>query len=136
MKAKFAAVLVFCSAMLLSAVPALAHHSFAAEFDHDKPIKITGTLTKIDWMNPHIYMYLDSKDANGNTVKWAFESLPPVWFHNMGLERKTFTIGDTVTITGYGSKDGTKTLGWIKIIQFSDGRTIQVTSNNPNETTK
>ena len=136
MKIKLAQSFVLCCAMLASAVPMLAHHSFAAEFDQGKPVKVTGTLTRVDWINPHIYIYVDSKDASGNSVTWAFESLPPNWFHKMGLERKMFTIGETVTITGYGSKDGTKSLGWIKIVQFSDGRTIQVTSDNPNETTK
>jgi Family of unknown function (DUF6152) len=123
-------VLVF---LAVSATPAFAHHSFAAEFDQEKPISITGTLTKVDWINPHVYIYLDVKEPNGTTADWSFESLPPGWFHRMGLERRMFTVGDMVTVTGYGAKDGSKNLGWIKKVQFSDGRTMQITSDNPSE---
>jgi hypothetical protein len=133
MKCKFSAFLAMAGLLAVLAVPAFAHHSFAAEFDQDKPISITGTLTKVDWINPHIYIYLDVKDSGGNVVDWSFESLPPGWFHRMGLERKMFTLGETVTVVGYGAKDGSKNLGWIKKVQFSDGRTVQITADNPNE---
>ena len=113
-----------------------AHHSFAAEFDGSKPISITGVLTKVDWVNPHIYFYLDVKGDNGDSVPWSFETLPPMWFHKAGLERSKFTIGETVTITGFAAKDTSKHLGWIKKIHFADGRDIQVTADNPNEQPK
>ena len=136
MKAKFSGVLFLCCALLVSAVPALAHHSFAAEFDQDKPLTLTGTLTKVDWINPHIYVYLDVKDQNGQTTTWAFESLPPGWFHKMGLERSMFPVGQTVTVIGYGAKEAGKNLGWIKKIQLPDGKVMQITSDNPNENAK
>lgn len=132
MKFKWDTLLVIFALPLLAA-PAFAHHSFAAEFDQDKPISITGVISKVDWINPHIYIYLDVKDRSGNTVNWSFESLPPGWLHRMGLEKSTFVVGDTVTITGYGAKDNSKALGWVKKVQFADGRTIQVTADNPNE---
>src|ERR1700686_4072787 len=90
-------------AILLSAVPALAHHSFAAEFDQDKPISITGVVTRVDWINPHVYVYLAVRYQSGKTVNWSFESLPPGWFHRMGLQKAMFVAGDTITISGYGS---------------------------------
>jgi len=133
MKFKFASFFAMVGLLAALAMPAFAHHSFAAEFDQDKPISITGTLTKVDWINPHVYIYLDVKDPSGNLVDWSFESLPPGWFHRMGLERKMFTVGETVTVIGYGAKDGSKNLGWIKKVQFSDGRTVQITADNPNE---
>ena len=64
-------------ALLLLAVDAWGHHSFAAEFDTRKPISITGVITKLDWVNPHAYVYLDAKDASGATVHWSFQTLPP-----------------------------------------------------------
>jgi Family of unknown function (DUF6152) len=133
MKSKLQGIFGALGLLLALAMPAFAHHSFAAEFDQDKPISITGTLTRVDWINPHIYVYLDVKDPSGNAVNWSFESLPPGWFHRMGMERKMFTVGETVTIIGYGAKDGSKNLGWIKKVQFSDGRTVQITADNPNE---
>ena len=112
-----------------------AHHSFSAEFDSTKPIAITGVLTKVDWTNPHIYVYLDVKEKDGSTTPWAFETLPPLWFHRAGLQRSMLTVGETVTITGFAAKDGTKHLGWIKKFHFADGRDIQITAGDPNEQT-
>jgi len=114
--------------MLLWAVPAWGHHSFAAEFDSSKPISVTGVITKLDWVNPHAFVYLDAKDANGETVRWTFQTLPPGMLRARGVSRDLFGVGQTVTITGFGAKDGTRTLGWIKKIQYSDGRVLQVTA--------
>jgi hypothetical protein len=136
MKLRLIAVLLAGCTLSIAAVPTFAHHSFAAEFDAGKPISITGMLTKVDWINPHIYIYLDVTDDGGKTVTWSFESLPPGWFHRMGLERSNFTVGQKVTVSGYGAADGSKNLGWIKKLKFADGREMQITADNPSENPK
>ena len=92
--------------VVLAAAPLLAHHSFAAEYDNKKPVKLTGTITKIDWMNPHVYFFMDVEDANGKVTSWGFEMGPPNLLQNQGWTRNTMQIGMTVTFTGALSKDG------------------------------
>ncbi|HEY6342710.1 MAG TPA: DUF6152 family protein [Bryobacteraceae bacterium] len=91
----------------LAAAPAMAHHSFAAEYDSKKPVKITGTVTKIDWMNPHVYFFMDVEDANGKVTQWGFEMGPPNLLQNAGWTRNTMKIGDVVVVDGTLAKDGT-----------------------------
>jgi Family of unknown function (DUF6152) len=121
-------VAISLAGILLLAGAAWGHHSFAAEFDSRKPISITGVITKLDWVNPHAYVYLDARDASGATVHWSFQTLPPSMMRARGVTRDLFVIGQTVTISGFGAKDGTKSLGWIKRIQYADGRVLQMTA--------
>lgn len=110
--------------MLALGAPALAHHAFEAEFDLHKPIKLTGVLTKVDWVNPHVYFYMDVKDSSGNVTNWQFENSPPGMLRRGGLERNMLPIGQTITVEGYGAKDGSKNLGWINTMYLADGSTI------------
>jgi len=91
---------------VLAAVPVLAHHSFAAEYDSNAPITVEGTVTKVEWTNPHSYVYVDVKDANGNVVNWAVEGYPPNTLRRTGFTRDLMKQGDVVTINGWRARDG------------------------------
>jgi hypothetical protein len=88
------------------AVPAFAHHSFAAEYDSSKPLKLTGAVTKVDWANPHVYFYIDVKDDNGKVTNWAFEMGAPAVLTRSGWKRSSVKIGDVITVDGTRAKDG------------------------------
>jgi hypothetical protein len=96
-------------ALMVMAWPVLAHHSFAAEFDGEKTVKVTGTVTKFDWVNPHAWIYLDVKESNGQVVKWAFEFGAPTLLYRQGWRKSDLKAGDDVTIEGYRAKDGSNT---------------------------
>src|SRR5690242_21959131 len=83
-----------------------AHHSFAAEYDGNKPVKLTGAVTKIDWSNPHVYFYIDVEDDSGKVANWAFEMGAPGALKNSGWTRTSMKIGDLVTVEGTQAKDG------------------------------
>jgi len=94
--------------VLLAAAPLLAHHSFAAEYDAKKPIELKGTITKVDWMNPHVYFYIDVKDDSGKISNWAFEMGPPRLLERGGWKKSTMKEGDEVIVSGTLAKDGGK----------------------------
>ena len=90
--------------LILAALPMLAHHSFASEYD-SKLITLTGVITKVEWTNPHMYFYIDVKDASGNVENWAIEGYPPNTLKRTGFTRDDLKVGDTVTVTAYKAKD-------------------------------
>src|ERR1041384_7120616 len=100
--------LVVVVAFSAASLPLLAHHSFAAEFDSAKQVKLSGTVTKIDWTNPHVWFYVDVKNDGGQIENWGFEMGPPHLLQTSGWSRTTMKIGDTVTIEGSLAKNGTK----------------------------
>ena len=106
------------------ALPVFAHHSITAEFDTSKSFTVQGTLSKIEWVNPHSYIYLDAKDDKGAVVNYAFEAGPPGNLRRSGVLRNMLSVGDAVTIDAYAAKDGSKHLGLVKAIHFADGHTI------------
>jgi len=105
---------------ILTAVAALAHHSFEAEFDSKKTVTLTGTVTKVDWMNPHIYIHLDAKDENGKPGSWDCEGGNPSSLMRLGWKRNTLKAGDQIVIEGYRAKDGSNTCNG-KSVKLADG---------------
>jgi hypothetical protein len=92
---------------LTAIAPVAAHHSFAAEYDQDKPLKLTGAVTRIEWMNPHAYFYIDVKDpASGRIANWAFEMGAPAVLQRYGWRRSSMKIGDMLIVEGWAAKDG------------------------------
>ena len=101
---RLAAIIIGGSLMV--SVPAFGHHSFAAEFDGNKPIRIEGTLSKIEWTNPHSYFYIDVKDDKGNVEVWGCEGANPGQLSRRGMKRGDVKLGDKVVVDGYAAKDG------------------------------
>jgi hypothetical protein len=127
-----AAVIAAGFGLLLPAVPALAHHSFGAEYDDTKPVTITGVVTKVDWENPHIHFYVDGKDDAGNLVHWKFEGFPPNMLIRQGWRRDiTMKPGDTVTVFGWRARDGSN-FAHSREITLADGK--KMTSGPPAST--
>jgi len=103
----------------LAAVPVLAHHSFAAEYDSSASVAIKGTVTKVEWTNPHSYVYVDVKDVSGNVVNWAVEGSPNT-LRRTGFTRDLMKQGDTVTINGWKARDGASRMA-ARDVTFANG---------------
>lgn len=112
-------------ALLGAAAPALAHHSLQSEYDIDKSITLKGTVTKVDWVNPHVYVYLDVKDDKGAVTKWAVTTLPPGNLRRGGLTRDLLGFGETVSILAFRARDGAN-LAFLRTITFADGHKLEI----------
>ncbi len=117
-------------AMLWAAVPAAAHHSFAAEFDEKQPVSLRGTLTRMEWVNPHGWLHIDVKQPDGKVVSWAIEAGGPNALLKRGLRKTDFPIGSELIIEGYRAKNGTPTANG-STVKFVDGRNFFLGSSEP-----
>jgi len=132
MKSKLLAVAVAGLGLLLCTLPMLAHHSFAAEYDSAKPITLTGTVTKVEWMNPHARFYIDVKDEKGEMNNWELELGSPNGLMRQGWTRNSLKKGDQVTISGSLAKDGSK-LANARTVKLADGRSVFAGSSETDE---
>ena len=125
-----ARVLVLTAVMLAAATAASSHHSVSGQFDTSKKVTITGVITRIDWVNPHIYVFVDGKDEAGAAGQWALETVPTAMARKAKLTKDALAgkQGETVTITGHPARDARKS-AWILRITYPDGRFIQLSAD-------
>jgi hypothetical protein len=110
---------------LLSMMPLLAHHSIFAEYDTSKIVTLKGTVTKVEFMNPHVQLYLDVEEPDGNMTHWVVETLPPNTLKRLGASKDSFKQGDQVSVDAWAAKDGSKSANALTL-NWSDGRTMNV----------
>ncbi len=124
MRQRFKGLLTILAALLVVAPAAFAHHSVSGQFDTTKSLTLKGTISKVQWMNPHIYLSLDVKEADGTVSTWALETLPTAMMRKAGLSKEAVmgNPGEVVTVMLVPARDGTKHLGWISKITYADGR--------------
>jgi hypothetical protein len=124
-----AIVIIFIT--LFAVGPLSAHHGLTAIFDNSKKLTLTGTLTEVDWQNPHIVVLIESKKDDGSVEMWKLESNPPAWFKRLGITRNDFAkaIGTTITVEGLRAKDGSP-YGYLQKVTFSEGNSLELVDQN------
>ena len=120
----YAVVLAASISMLVAAIPLRAHHSEAAEYDANKPVRVTGVVKKVEWTNPHIWFYVEGKDeVSGLAAVWGFSGAAPNGLRRRGITKDSLKVGDTVKVQGIRAKDGSPNAA-SRGVTFSDGRQV------------
>lgn len=129
---KTLAVAIAAAALFIAAVPVWAHHAFAAEFDATKPVKFRGTVTKMDWINPHAWIHIDVKGDDGKVTAWMIEAAAPNALLRRGWTKQSLLAGTEILVEGYQAKDGANRANG-SIITFTDGKKLFVGSSGDGE---
>ena len=127
MRHRFAVVLV-AATLVVVAGSVSAHHSVSGQYDASRPLTLTGVISKVDWINPHIYLHLDVKERDGAVTTWTLSTLPTAMMRRAGLTKESLQgqPGEVVTINAIAARDETKKLGWISKITYADGHHVQL----------
>jgi len=115
-------------AFLAVTAPARSHHSETAEFNPDAPVKVTGTIVKVEWLNPHVWFYVDVKDEKGNVTTWGFSGAPPGALMRRGITKEVLKIGSVVNVEGARARDGSNNAS-SRSVTFADGRNVFTATN-------
>ena len=126
------AILLGVVGLLMAAVPMWAHHAFAAEFDAQKPVKLKGTVAKVEFINPHSWIHMDVKDSDGKVTRWMVEGGSPNALFRRGVKKDDLPQGTEILVDGYQAKDGSNRANG-RDITFADGRKLFVGGSNPDE---
>jgi hypothetical protein len=118
-----ARIIAWLGVLALGVAPVLAHHSAIAEYNLDKPVKVSGTVTKVEWSNPHIWFYVDVKNPDGTVTNWGFSGGAPGVLQRRGISRTSMKPGDVVKVEGFRAKDGSSN-GSGNNVTFEDGRRV------------
>jgi len=120
---KTVGIVFAAGALLLAGVPAWAHHAFSAEFDTDKPIKFKGTVTKMEWINPHAWIHIDVKGEDGKVTEWMIEAAAPNSLLRRGWTKNSLPVGTEIVVEGFQAKDSANRANG-SVITFTDGRKL------------
>jgi hypothetical protein len=129
---KVVSSIVVVAASLVAAAPAVSHHAFAAEFDINRPLKLTGTVTRIEWTNPHAWLFIEAKDADGNAQSWAIELVGINDLLRLGWGRDRVKTGDVVDVDGFGARNGTNTANAVSV-RLANGELVWASQRPPGE---
>ena len=123
--------MLLCLAAIGASRDVLAHHSFTAEFDASKPVTVTGTVTKIEWANPHIWFFIDAKGEDGKVTNWGFELAGSAQLVRLGWKRNSMKIGDVVTVEASRARDGSNNANAKNVVLTSNGQRVFTGSPAP-----